>query len=686
MVRTFFAWLDSWVRKFADDLRPTPGRLASSLRIVLASILTLILLLVWQMPLAYLGLYIVFNVSRDSPAISLRTAILSMVAIALSVGLSIAVVVLSDNDPMARVLSVAAVTFLVGLLMHASSLLSPLASILGFVYCIVIALWENHLPADFLVKRSLLLLGTVAVPLGSSVLVEYVFANRRPAEQLQEQRVIRYQALETMFRRYAQGAGQAELSEAYLAVAQLAAAGQSGMQHLYSEIAERNLDPGELPIGARFRITMLAQLMDVSAAFGAQQAPTEDSEIHRRCAWIADRCHEAPTGFPDAAQPSPAIASPVSLLDRVEETLHFIMTMPALGDAAPDKEMIALPSKKVPVLSLRVLFAKEGVAFALKISLCATLCYLFYNAVAWPGISTSVTTVLIIGLSTTGAMKQKGAFRFLGAVIGGLILGLGSTTFLFPHMDTIASFVILIAVVSFIAAWFSGGRQFNYVGLQIAFSFYLVALEGFSAPTELAPARDRLIGILLAIGIMWFVFDQLWPVRTVAAMRQALASVLHSEATLLRLGAPPQPQLVLLQRADELRDQVGKIVAAIRTMNDAVQYEYGADRERQMHTSETILRAALTSVALFWNQLAVLHDERDRDFITQPGLVELRAKLAEQMDAMGEAVAQAADYRAVNAAQFASSAELQSPRYGEYVQNAVSRYQELQAVIATLTA
>jgi multidrug resistance protein MdtO len=675
MVRTFFAWLDSWVRKFADDLRPTPGRLASSLRIVLASIVTLILLLVWQMPLAYLGLYIVFNVSRDSPAISLRTAILSIMAIALSVGLSIAVVVLSDNDPMARVLSVAAVTFLVGLLMHASSLLSPLASIMGFVYCIVIALWENHLPADFLVKRSLLLLGTVAIPLGSSVLVEYVFANRHPADKLQEQRVIRYRALETMFRRYAQGAGASELTEAYLAIARLAAAGQSGMQHLYNAIAERNLDPGELPIGSRFRITMLAQLMDVSAAFGAQQGPIDDPEIRRRCAWIADRCHEAPTGFP---------AATVSLLERVEETLHFIMTMPAIAAAAPDKEMIALPSKKVPVLSVGALFAKDGVAFALKISLCATLCYIFYNAVAWPGISTSVTTVLIIGLSTTGAMKQKGAFRFLGAVIGGLILGLGSTTFLFPHMDTIASFAILIAVVSFIAAWFSGGRQFNYVGLQIAFSFYLVALEGFSAPTELAPARDRLIGILLAIGIMWFVFDQLWPVRTVAAMRQALASVLHSEASLLRLGAPPEPQQVLLQRADELRDHVGKTVATLRTMNDAVQYEYGADRERQMHTSETILRAALTSVALFWNQLAVLHDERDRDFITQPGLVELRAKLAEQMDAMGDAVAQAADFRGVNAALFAAPADLHSPRYGEYVQNAVSRYQELQAVIATL--
>src|SRR5271169_1470601 len=107
-------------------------------------------------------------------------------------------------------------------------------------------------------------------------------------------------------------------------------------------------------------------------------------------------------------------------------------------------------------------------------------------------------------------------------------------------MDSITSLVVLVAVVAFISAWWAGGRRFNYVGLQIAFSFYLVAFEGFSAPTELAPARDRLIGILVALGVMWFVFDQIWPVRTVTAMRRSLASMLHNEAELFatEVGTP----------------------------------------------------------------------------------------------------------------------------------------------------
>jgi multidrug resistance protein MdtO len=52
----------------------------------------------------------------------------------------------------------------------------------------------------------------------------------------------------------------------------------------------------------------------------------------------------------------------------------------------------------------------------------------------------------------------------------------------------------------------AGGRRFNKAGLQIAFAFYLVALGGFRAPTQLAPARDRFVGIVFALVVMWFVF------------------------------------------------------------------------------------------------------------------------------------------------------------------------------------
>jgi multidrug resistance protein MdtO len=263
---------------------------------------------------------------------------------------------------------------------------------------------------------------------------------------------------------------------------------------------------------------------------------------------------------------------------------------------------------------------------------------------------------------------------------------LGSTVFLFPSMDSITSLVVLIAVVAFVSGWCAQGRQFGYVGLQIAFSFYVVAIEGSSAPTQLAPARDRLIGILVALLVMWIVFDQIWPVRTVNAMRHALAVVLRDGAKLFRLPEAVPRRANVFKEADALRDQVGKTVAALRTMNDTVEYEFGVDREPHIYLSQTILRAALTTVALFWNQTVFLHNKRDRDLLNEPRLVDLRHKLAAAMEAMADAVAQTKAFVAPDPSQFVDASLFANPRYKEYAQNALTRFRELQDYILNIDA
>jgi multidrug resistance protein MdtO len=292
---------------------------------------------------------------------------------------------------------------------------------------------------------------------------------------------------------------------------------------------------------------------------------------------------------------------------------------------------------------------------------------------------------VVSGLSSSGATKQRLLFRLAGSIIGGLILAIGATAFLFPHMDSITSLIVLISFIAFISAWTAGGPRFNYVGLQIAFSFYIVAFEGFSAPTQLAPARDRLAGILLALLIMWFVFDQVWPVRTVTVMRQTLANVLRNDANLFDLIETTQQYDDLMRQTDSLRDRVGKNVAALRSLNETVEYEFGADRELQSRTSEMILRAGITAGALFWNQLAVLHSEVDIGFVTEPHVAELRRKLAEHLNAMADAVVQKTTFPAEYSATLISPELLESPRYGEYARNTVARYEELQAYTAALS-
>lgn len=264
-------------------------------------------------------------------------------------------------------------------------------------------------------------------------------------------------------------------------------------------------------------------------------------------------------------------------------------------------------------------------------------------------------------------------------------MGLGAAVFLFPNMDSITSLVVLISILAFIAGWTAQGRRFSYVGMQIAFSFYLVAFEGFSAPTQLAPPRDRLIGILLALVAMWIVFDQIWPVRTVTVMRRALATLLRDGAKLFRLPDSATQRDGVLKQTEALRDQFGKAVAALRTMNDAVEYEFGVDREPHLQLSQSILRTALTAAAISWNQVVFRYQKRDLDLLNEPLLVQLRHELAASMDAMADAVAQGKVFAAPDAFQFVDPSLFANPRLNEYARNVLTRLRELQGYVQLIT-
>ncbi len=92
----------------------------------------------------------------------------------------------------------------------------------------------------------------------------------------------------------------------------------------------------------------------------------------------------------------------------------------------------------------------------------------------------------------------------------------------------------------------------------------------------------------------------------------------------------------------------------------------------------------LTSVAFFWNQFAVLHSEQDRDFLTEPALSELRSMLAGGMDAMAQSVARKTDFETIEPEALIDHTLLTHPRYGEYVRNAIARFDELQNFVVLL--
>jgi uncharacterized membrane protein YccC len=154
------------------------------------------------------------------------------------------------------------------------------------------------------------------------------------------------------------------------------------------------------------------------------------------------------------------------------------------------------------------------VHFALKVTFAAMFCYIVYQGIDWSGIHTAFITCTFIALESTQATLYKGTLRIAGCVIGGA-LALFTIVFLMPHMETIASLVVVVACASAIAGWVATGNEMiSYAGLQMAFAFFYSVFQGYAPDTDLDNVRNRVAGILFGLIVTGLVFRYIWPERS----------------------------------------------------------------------------------------------------------------------------------------------------------------------------
>ena len=180
----------------------------------------------------------------------------------------------------------------------------------------------------------------------------------------------------------------------------------------------------------------------------------------------------------------------------------------------PDTPKAAAPRPKPKSLLLPDAFTNPAhIHFALKVTFAAMFCYIVYSAIDWSGIHTAFITCTFIALESTEATLYKGTLRIVGCVIGGA-LALFSIVFLMPHMETIASLVVLVACASAIAGWVAtGSERISYAGLQIAFAFFYSVFQGYAPDTDLDNVRNRVVGILFGLIVTGLIFQYIWPER-----------------------------------------------------------------------------------------------------------------------------------------------------------------------------
>jgi Fusaric acid resistance protein family len=213
------------------------------------------------------------------------------------------------------------------------------------------------------------------------------------------------------------------------------------------------------------------------------------------------------------------------------------------------------------------------VHFALKVTFAAMLCYIVYMAIDWSGIHTALITCTFIALESTGATLHKGVLRIGGCVIGGA-LALFTIVFLMPHMETIASLVVVVACASAVAGWVAtGSEMISYAGLQMAFAFFYSVFQGYAPDTDLDNVRNRVVGILFGLIVTGLVFAYIWPERTIDRFRDALRAALRQLAKLLEIPRPDVSIQKTEAKADALISETTKSFEQARRYADLTVFE-----------------------------------------------------------------------------------------------------------------
>jgi multidrug resistance protein MdtO len=578
----------SWFWGFLkEELAPYPGRVSLVLRMVTASTLVVIIGMTFRIPYTAFAALFALVLSRESIEATAKAARALVIGVVLGAGYVIFGALFTLGNPMLRFLWVCGSLFLVFYTLRA---LSNYAAVARFAYLIIITipLWDSQASAESKVETTLWAAGAITIGSVVTFLMELVFASFHPHDDLSEAVMERLIPVEELLNHYAEGNEIPAATRSDLT--RLATVGTSRLRSILqrSDFASRH----QQRVAAL--VALVGRLVDIAANLlqFTNYIPSNDRNRVRK---DAQNIAEIRAILSNRASPrviAPAVDdAPASLplLGELETTLSLIHNVftnaesPDLYTPSPSSD-----HRQVATLVRGTLSDPEHIKFALQGCLAAGLCYVIYNALFWPGISTAITTCYLTALTTIGASHQKQFLRFAGALIGGLVIGIGAQVFILPGIDSIGGFAVLFAAVAALSAWIAtSSPRLSYLGQQMAAAFCLMNLEEFKFQASLAVARDRVVGILLGLFMMWLVFDWLWSAPAGIEMKRTFIAAIRSLAQLTREpGSSERPAAI--ERSYALRETINTQFDKVRSLADGVLFEFGSSRQQDLALRQRI--------------------------------------------------------------------------------------------------
>src|SRR6516165_4233602 len=556
------------------ELRPSPGRLGDSVRIVVVVLAAVAILETFRIPEIAVSAYIVLFLSGREAASTVRTALAAGIAVVLAIFITIAVFMLSLSEPALRIPLMAVTTFGAMFLSRAATL-GPVFFVTGFVIAYGLTLGDEVLglalqpatvgnsplfelpeiffvpPSDALVRFLLWFSLAVVVPV-VLLIAANLLTGRDPGLLLRRALTERL----ATSARFCAGESGAELqleAQAFEGTAQL--------RKLYGLAGGRR----RLAWGISL-IDHIGRLVLLLLAWLRVEGDPRNALLP-----AASACCEAERALQDgeAASTEPiaitATGVALPLADAINRTLRAIYeTLAAKPVTASAKENEAAEGGR-SLLAADAFTNPEYVRFALKVTLGVMICYFVMSMTDWPGIHTCVITAFFVALGTVGDTMHKATLRFCGCLIGAG-LGLGAILLLMPDMTDLGDLLLLLAPMTLLAAWVAhGSERIAYAGLQIGLAFYLVVLQGYGPTIDMQTARDRTIGILFGNIVIFVIFTTIWPISVANVVRSHIARALEQLATLL--GSDVRGDGEIFQSARSVADTAfGQAIAQARAV------------------------------------------------------------------------------------------------------------------------
>ncbi|MCT4713378.1 FUSC family protein [Enterobacteriaceae bacterium H11S18] len=517
-----------------EMLSDYPGRSSVMMRCLITSALVIMISMTLQIPFLALSLIAVFYVTQKNVVLSKMTAILFFSGTTLAIGLSILTLKFTYSYPMLRILLAYVLFFGSVYMMRASK-----AGIVFFLTSVIIIYTHTFADvtdnADLVVRLMMWLWVAINYSILLTLITNLLFIPQDPVQQFRQ--VMLAQNNETL-QRLECLINKTPLPEAVSA--EVLQGKILSLQHLLAFAVMHNRQY------KRTKAFQLARLNTISTLYLAAQhlQPVADTgllvQVREAClALQASMANDSQFVMPAGPewQPSPG-TSPVlfKMLDTLVAFSHHHDAQAPVTQPAPEKKPFQLNPTYLK--------------FALKTALSSFICYLIYVATDWQGIHTIMLSCVIVAQSSLGTTTQRALLRVIGAVIGSLI-ALLMVVLVMPHIDTIVGLLLMTLPVVALGAWvYAGSEKMSYAGIQLMFTFALALLEAFGPTFELVEIRDRIIGILLGVGIATLTHVLLWPEVEGEQLWKSISRILQNASQRIKQHAGNS--LVSLQLWQEL--------------------------------------------------------------------------------------------------------------------------------------